>query len=178
MQRNENPDSSGLRLYNYKTMTAQLRHLITIEGELHSLSSDPLSYYLYDKSISIRSNCSACWSGYLANWEIIGTELYLTRINPCFTDDENKKILSMENLFPGKEKVFAEWFTGELIIQQGKCLNYIHYGYASTYETHIYYEVENGIITGSRTEDNRGKTFPPKFSKDFSWEGLFKNEEE
>lgn len=149
-------------------MTAQFRHLITIDGELHSLSSDPLSYYLSDKGISIRSNCSACWSGYISCFEIIDKKLYLVEIKPLFTDEEGERILSMENLFPAKEIVFAEWFTGELMIQQGECLNYIHYGYASTYETHIYFDVGNGIITGSRTEDNRGKTFPEKDMKKIS----------
>lgn len=143
-------------------MTAQFRNLIFFDGETHSLSADPLASYLRSKDISIKSTCTACWDGYLSEWEIIGTELYLTDINPCFTDDEGAKIVNMQNLFPGQDKVFASWFTGELLLQYGELLHYVHMGYSSVYEKHLFIIVRNGIVVDSRMEDNRGKTFEKK----------------
>lgn len=140
-------------------MTAQFRNLIFFDGETHSLSADPLESYLISKGITINSTCSACWSGYLSKWEILDTKLFLTDVNPCFTDDEGAKIVNMQNLFPGQNKVFASWFAGELLLQLGELLHYEHMGYSSVYEKHLFLIVKNGIVMDARMEDNRGKTF-------------------
>lgn len=63
-------------------------------------------------------------------------------------------------LFPDQEKVFAEWFTGEIRIPYGEMLQYYHIGYASVYEKELYLEFENGYLIGKREKDNKG--YKPK----------------
>ncbi len=143
-------------------MTAQFRDILIYRGESHFMSAAPLSSYLKEKNISVTSNCSACWRGYFSTWEMIERKLYLIKLTPCFTDDEGSKLLDMQNLFPGQEKVFASWFSGEILIQEGELIKYFHMGYSSKYETHMYLIFENGIIEDVRIEDNRGKVFTEK----------------
>ncbi len=61
---------------------------------------------------------------------------------------------SVSTIFPGQEKVFAEWFTGELRLPQGKMLEYVHMGYQSVYEKDVYLEFKSGKLTGSYTVEN------------------------
>lgn len=140
-------------------MTAQLTNNIFIEGHEYSLASDPLKPYQEENDIKIEGYMTTCWNGYLSDWDIIDNKLYLIDVFPCYTDEVGEKIMSMENLFPEQDKVFAQWFSGELTIQKGELLNYVHMGYESTYEEHIYIKIEDGIVVDTRVEDNRDKEF-------------------
>jgi len=141
-------------------MTAQFTNSIRIDGNGFSLADNPLAPLLEEKGITIEGYCTACWDGYLSDWDITDNKLYLVDVVPCFTDEEGEKIMTMDYLFPGQDKVFANWYTGELLIQEGDLLNYVHMGYASTYEKHIHIKIKTGVIIETRIEDNRGKTFP------------------
>lgn len=70
--------------------------------------------------------------------------------------------MTLENLLPGQEKDFANWYTDELFIQEGDLLNYVHMRYASTFVKHIHMKIENRVVVDTRVEVNRGKKFPEK----------------
>jgi len=140
-------------------MSAQITNNIIIDGKEHQLAANPLGYYLDINNITIEGYCTSCWDGYLSDWDLIDNKLYLVDVFPCFTDEEGEKIMTMDNLFPEQDKVFAEWFTGELLIQKGELLNYVDMGYESTYEEHLFIEIEKGMAINARIEDNRGKIF-------------------
>ena len=136
-------------------MTAQFREVLFYKGEKMGMAEEPLRPYLNtSEDITLRSNCSACWRGYVGNWEIIDDKLYLTDLKFGFNEKED---LEMSDLFPGQSKVFAEWYSGEIRIPTGKMLEYIHMGYGSIYEKDIYLEIEEGCLIGEREEDNRAK---------------------
>jgi hypothetical protein len=59
----------------------------------------------------------------------------------------------MSTIFPGEKKVLASWFSGHVIIPNGKLVKYVHMGYASTYEKYILLRVENGAVTRTWTTD-------------------------
>jgi hypothetical protein len=61
---------------------------------------------------------------------------------------------SVSTLFPGQDKVFAEWFTGEIRIPQGKMLEYVHMGYQSLYEKDVYLEFKSGMLVNTYTVEN------------------------
>jgi len=42
---------------------------------------------------------------------------------------------------------FLDYYTGLLIVPEGKMINYVHLGYASTYERYIIFEIKKGILT-------------------------------
>lgn len=144
-------------------MTAQFPNNIHIDGKEYYLATNPLSSYLESKNITIEGYCTGCWDGYLSEWDIIDDKLYLVDVSPCFTDEEGERILTMDNLFPGQDKVFAEWYSGELLLKHGELLHYVHAGYESVYETHIRIKIEKREVAEVSVEDNRNKVFKDSY---------------
>jgi hypothetical protein len=97
--------------------------------------------------IRFTSPHTANWRGYVGTWEIIeadGAErLYLVGIE---AHKDYETILTLPDLFPGFDKVFAHWFTGELRCPQGSLVEYVHMGYASTYEYELFLEFKQGVL--------------------------------
>jgi hypothetical protein len=133
-------------------MTAQLCDHIHIEDQEHKLYCEPLESYWheYHPKPDFLPPHTACWRGYVASWKIEDGKLYLTGID---TENEN---LKLENVFPGREApIFADWFTGELRIPQGEMLQYVHMFYQSTFESDLYFFVDNGLILSDWIKENR-----------------------
>lgn len=63
--------------------------------------------------------------------------------------------LSLKTLFHTEEKVFASWYTGILNVPHGKMLQYVHLGYASKYEKEMTFTINEGIVTGFETKENK-----------------------
>jgi hypothetical protein len=62
----------------------------------------------------------------------------------------------LESLFPGfAQRVFAHWYSGTLRVPQGELLKYRHMGWASTFESDLLIEVEDGIVKGMQVQHNR-----------------------
>ena len=128
-------------------MTAQVSEKLLYEGKSIFLFSEPLALYLMQNQIRFTSPHTANWRGYVGTWEIIETEgverLYLVGIE---AHKDYETILTLPDLFPGFDKVFAHWFTGELRCPQGNLVEYIHMGYASTYEYELFLEFKQGVL--------------------------------
>ena len=128
-------------------MTAQVSEKLLYEGKSIFLFSEPLALYLMQNQIRFTSPHTANWRGYVGTWEIIETEgverLYLVGIE---AHKDYETILTLPDLFPGFDKVFAHWFTGELRCPQGDLVEYVHMGYASTYEYELFLEFKQGVL--------------------------------
>jgi hypothetical protein len=128
-------------------MTAQVSEKLFYEGKSIFLFSEPLALYLMQNQIRFTSPHTANWRGYVGTWEIIETEgverLYLVGIE---AHKDYETILTLPDLFPGFDKVFAHWFTGELRCPQGDLVEYVHMGYASTYEYELFLEFKQGVL--------------------------------
>lgn len=130
-------------------MTAQVCDSITFEGEVYPLHSDPLFTYLREKKLDNKfvAPHTACWRGYIADWEIFKGKLYL--IGLCGYVDEGNNIakkVGMECLFPREKKVHAKWFSGEIRIEKGELIESANMGFESKYEQEILITVEHGIV--------------------------------
>ena len=140
-------------------MTAQVSERLIYGGREFALFSNPLSLYLQQTGTSFESPNTACWRGYVGTWEIIeaaGAErLYLVKLRAHKTYVD---IVELKDIFPGYEKIFAHWFSGELRCPQGELLNYVHSGYASAYESDLFIQIERGVITGKHVEQNKPPT--------------------
>lgn len=136
-------------------MTAQVSERLIYAGKEIPLFTNPLSLYLMANEISFQSPHTANWRGYVGTWEIFehqGVErLYLVGLAAHKTYEE---ILSLPDVFPGHDKVFAHWFTGELRCPQGAQLEYRHMGYASIYEYDLLLEFKQGILMGKSARHN------------------------
>ena len=110
-----------------------------------------------------------CKRGYIGEWEIVEDKLFLIGLEGH--PEENERF-TMDFLFPNQQKVFAEWFSGEIKIPQGKLLHYEHLGYASIFERDLFMEFNKGVLVGSREVDNT-KTFDPDDPE--GWKKLIKD---
>jgi hypothetical protein len=101
-------------------MTAQVAEHLIYGGKEIPLFTNPLSLFLKQSGISFQPPHTANWRGYVGTWEIIeaaGVErLYLVGLSAYKTYEE---ILGLSDVFPGCDKVFAHWFSGELRCPQG-----------------------------------------------------------
>lgn len=136
-------------------MTAQVSERLIYGGKEISLFSNPLSLYLKNAGIRFESPHTANWRGYVGTWEILvheGVErLYLVGLRAHKSYDE---ILELPDVFPGLDKVFAHWFTGELRCPQGAQLKYQHMGYGSIYEYDLFMEFKQGILVNQYAKHN------------------------
>lgn len=148
-------------------MTAQFSDSIMYKGELYGIANEPFEEYLKTRpDIQYNGYCSACWRGYIAKWEIIGDKLFLIGLNEFqFGKEEpiiKEKSYNFNDIFPNQDKVFADWYSGELKIPQGEVLKYVHACYASIYEKEVHLDIKEGVVVGEREVDNRGKVFGDK----------------
>ena len=136
-------------------MTAQVSELLIYGDKTIPLFTNPLSLFLTNNRISFESPHTANWRGYVGTWQIFedqGIErLYLVALSAHKTYDE---ILGLSDVFPGYERVFAHWFTGELRCPQGARLEYRHMGYASIYEYDLLMEFKQGVLVNKHARHN------------------------
>ncbi len=144
--------------------TAQVPDNLTIDGKQYPLNTNPLDAYLAklgDKAPKFEATSTALWRGYVATWELSEGKLYLTKVevsrpNPAapqkddnYADDEIEVDI-LNDLFPGKARVLADWYSGALIVPNGQLVEYVHMGYGSTYERYLVSTVKDGIEIGRR----------------------------
>ena len=161
--------------------TAQIPDKLIYKGDTLSLHDCPLEFYpnrelINPKSLFGSSGCffTACWRNYIATWEIIDNQLYLTEIrNACYPiamedvavayksgikkNSIGLEFSDLKKLFPDnyeKGKVKADWVTHNLISPQGELLYYVHNEFESSYERDLEFHFEKGVLTGTKLYDN------------------------
>ena len=134
-------------------MTAQIMERIKIEGHDLQMATEPLRPYLnqVDKRRELVSYSTACWRGYLGTWELIDDKLFLIDLEATI---KNFNKVSVDHFFPGEDKVFASWFTGEIRVPNGDLLRYEHMGYMSVYEEDLFLAIENGVLIKKKIKNN------------------------
>lgn len=155
---------SLLALSSAAGATAQISDQITIDGKVHALFSEPFSDYLRKnrdvipklKSFS-KSGCSASWRGYQAHWDIKDQKLLLAALfaNPC---DDHPTPIPLATFFSAiSGPSHATWFSGRLLVPQGKRIEYVHMGYESKYERYLVITVKDGLVVGTEQTTNPGR---------------------
>lgn len=133
--------------------TAQRPDKVIFEGTTYKLHSTPLSQYFHkypqrhpknlepNPKTIIRS--SGNWRGYLATFEIVDSALFVKDItiqinNPAATmdnvDDMFMQKSVLDHCIPNSDSLKLSWYSGILVLPHGKLVNYVHMGFASTYE--------------------------------------------
>jgi hypothetical protein len=139
--------------------TAQFPEIIKIDAKEESLTAEPLGEYLNspDKFKILREStdlgtCTALWRGYIGHWEIKNSKLLLNKLEVGSCSKETRKVLPLDKLFPGKSQpVFADWYSGTLVMPRGKLVEYVHAGYASRYEKYLILEIKKGFVVKQYT---------------------------
>ena len=135
-------------------MTAQATEVLHYKGEQLSMRTEPLSDYFAQMGHQpeFQGRSTACWRGYVGQWEILLDRLYLVGISATYADGTG---VGLDSLFPGfTDRVFAHWYTGVINIPKGKLIKYVHMGYLSQYEQDLFLAVENGIVVETQLRDN------------------------
>lgn len=135
-------------------MTAQIGENLTIDGTEMVMCTEPLGTYfaLGGLAPTFAYSCSALWRGYVGNWEIRASRLYLIGLSGTLKDGTEATLATVFPDYP--ERVFAHWYSGTLRIPQGKLLAYEHMGYGSTYERDRLIGITNGVVTSDSIREN------------------------
>lgn len=133
-------------------MTAQAEEILIYKGQEVLMDSLPLSDYLETREdLKFIADSSLCWRGYYGKWEILNDKLYLIEIQAFIGD---YKEVDLNYLFPNQEKVFANWFTGEIRIPLGQMLEHVNQGFDSVYEKDLLLFFIEGILIDEKEVDN------------------------
>jgi hypothetical protein len=135
-------------------MTAQIAERLTYKGEEVSMCTTPLSEYFTMSGFTPRFkfNGTALWRGYVGNWEVVDSRLYLTGLTGTLIDGTEVSLATFFPAFP--DRVFAHWYSGEIRIPQGKLIKYLHRGYRSVFERDLFLDVERGMVVATRERHN------------------------
>ncbi len=140
--------------------TAQFAELIRIDGgEEQALTALPLepylkvstNYDLFKRQVRQDAYCTALWRNYVGHWAIQNRQLYLTKLETEACSEKTKKDISLTALFPDRSQpILADWYSGDLVLPQGKMLEYVHMGYASRYEKYLIVKVVEGKVVSQK----------------------------
>lgn len=135
--------------------TAQQPDYLILDGEHLSLTTHPLAALVETGRINLPEpdeHWSSNWRGYVATWSITDDQLLLTKIDVLSKPEGARKrtdavsVDILPELFDGKTEVLADWFFGALVLPRGEILNYVHMGYASTYERYTILHIAGGRL--------------------------------
>jgi hypothetical protein len=118
-------------------MTAQETEILIFDDEQFDMTSNPS---LNGKAEAGFSGRTSNYRGYVGVWEVKDNKLYLNEVRGGFM---------ME-----KGPFLADWVSQELHVWKGLLLHYVHAGYGSMYEEDMFFDIEYGILKGTRTESN------------------------
>ena len=146
--------------FSMSKATEQVPDYLIYNGDTLKIFSNPLqdreSVLLLDTTFHNKICMSSdCWRGYRATWVLENQKLYLVKIEDCCN---SSIIADLEVIFKedhNQGKVFANWYSGDIIIPKGKLLYGEHMGYSNVYEFENIIEIMNGVQTKNRTVDNR-----------------------
>lgn len=139
--------------------TAQVADRILIEGREYALNTNPLESQLRDRPDFLPENVarsSANWRGYVAHWAIDGDRLLLRKIEVRLYDrqsGESSSVDLLDKLFPQGGPAAATWYSGALIVPDGRLVDYVHMGYASTYAHYRVYRIAQGRVVEALSMD-------------------------
>jgi hypothetical protein len=130
--------------------TAQYPDYIWIDGRKAAIHSNPLEVFFGKnpgRRPQSRVSNSALWRGYIAHFEFVGGKLSVKDVTFLKWDDKKGTLSEesvMDQVFPAGADRGMDWFTGFLILPEGKVTEYVHMGYASSFERYRLILVKGG----------------------------------
>lgn len=161
-------------------MSDQSPERIVIEGRMYDLCSEPFYDYIARCGILLGDECrsSNLLRGYVGTWMIDRNRLYLIDLDgalpngaqvtvetffPEFSSAWWNSVLMTDGngiIAPGSpevnERVFARWYTGKLLISQGKILERNGIGHGGLFEKLLTIDVEKGRVVSEKVEEPGG----------------------
>ena len=130
--------------------TPQIPDTVNYNNEVFSWQGKGLAPVLQERNVTFAAPHTACWDGHIAEWEIRDKRLFLVDLLAWIkeegTDECKNKKVGLEFLFDGTSAVFADWFTGDMILLE----------YESTMDddwivdcTYWIFVIDSGVVTRS-----------------------------
>ena len=152
--------------------TAQVGDVLLLDGKHETIFTNPLEPFLQrNPGLRPDSPNTANWRGYVATFRIRDGGLWLDKVEVSRSlgkvdgEHRHETIDVLPQFFPGKREVFADWYTGVLLVPRGKLVDYVHMGYGSTYERYVLLEIHAGKLarrldmTASQFDAHRRRMF-------------------
>ena len=134
-------------------MTIQAGDILSYNGKKTTIASEPLKSYLDARSdVGFVYKTTALVRGYIGKWEIKNKKLYLISLVGFI---ENNKQVDLNYLFPNETEIFANWFSGDIRIPEGKLLKKINLGYASVFEKDRFLFFKEGVLISEMVKKNK-----------------------
>jgi hypothetical protein len=144
----------GLAGFSRLFATAQYPDNLVYKGKTYALFTNPLESYFEkypDKRPKDGISSTALWRGYVATFEMRDNHLLINDIQIEVVKEDSETFeyewkSVIHEVFPDSSQRKIDWFTGVLVLPQGKLVNYVHMGYGSTYKKYLLIEIANGIF--------------------------------
>jgi hypothetical protein len=138
--------------------TAQYPDLIEIDGDEQSMHCNPLESYFEtfpEKRPRSEIMSTALWRGYVAHFGLRDNALWVRDIKIQIRKKGSDHLETewrsvIKETIPEDADRKATWFTGFLILPRGKMTEYVHMGYASSYEEYQLIFVHAGRVMANR----------------------------
>jgi|VirMetMinimDraft_7_1064189.scaffolds.fasta_scaffold30064_2 hypothetical protein len=146
--------------------TAQIPDRLIYKGNTYHLHNNPLEVYFKEnprKRPEGDISSTALWRGYIATFEIKNQVLILIDLQiQVYEHQEGKEAWRpnvalksvLTEVVPEGDTFKIDWCTEVLILPSGRLKNYVHRGYASTYERYVLLEMKAGVLTQSKEFDH------------------------
>ena len=144
-------------------MSYQFREQITINGQHYETESEPLKVYEEEinKRFKGKNTNTALWRGYVGTWDLDFGRLFLTSIKVANDSSGNVlKEVSYISIFDTTDRIFAHWFSGEIMIPKGAVIMF--YFYENIFQTNSYYIFKHGILVEHYDKDNTKEKWEPE----------------
>ena len=144
-------------------MSYQFREQITINGEQYETECEPLKVYEEEinKKWQGKNRLTSLWRGYVGTWDLDFGRLFLTNLKvPNDSSESPLKEVSYESIFDTTDRVFAYWFSGEIMIPKGAII--MSYFHQDIYQTSSYYIFKHGILVEHYDKDNTKQNWEPE----------------
>lgn len=135
--------------------TGQEPDKIDYYGVQYDLLSNPMETYFKkfpEKILPDEIASTGLWRGYVANFGMIDSQLYLVDLTVYKMDastGDTQKVSVFKEWF-GDTKFKCDFYTGVLTLPYGNLTEYVHMGYGSTYENYILLEINQGGLTKTK----------------------------
>jgi len=138
-------------------MTAQIKERLYIDDIEYGIATEPLQPYINNLNYKLKFliDTTACWRGYIGEWQLIEDKLFLKAINGIiYNEIDEAEVVDINYLFPNQDKVFANWYTGIIRVPDGNIIKHVHGGYLTQHERDLFLKFKKGNLIDFDYKDN------------------------
>lgn len=130
-------------------MTWQIQDKLIYNNEEHYLDDELLEFRIRENpKLAPKSagGFTACWRGYIATYEIIDFELFLSDVNLIHTEEGNEKDIFLDGLFEDRNNLKLKWLNCLIILYKNKIQGSFNMPELNIYNEYEILEIKNGNL--------------------------------